>query len=340
MFSIIAVVAVAAFFVPATTAQTNPWTVSGSDIYNANTGNVGIGTTTPATRLHVNGGLTFCETAHSDVMAGVGTLSLIDTSTVSTGIGSSIAFRSRVRTTHNPPSAPGFALIAGIKASKANGTEGNYGGDLLFFSRSEQDNVIRERLRIDSEGYVGIGTDAPLEPLDVNGTGRVRGNFTVGQIGGTAANATITGNLTVNGTFQAKYQDLAEWVPATDFLAAGSVVALDSTRTNTVVKSTRAYDSTVAGVISPKPGIALGESGPSKALVATTGRVLVKANTTAGPIVIGDLLVTSSASGEAMRSVPIRVGDADFHRPGTILGKALEPLPDGSGEILVLLSLQ
>jgi hypothetical protein len=29
-----------------------------------------------------------------------------------------------------------------------------------------------------------------------------------------------------------------------------------------------------------------------------------------------------------------------FHRPGTILGKALESLASGTGEILVLLTLQ
>jgi hypothetical protein len=29
-----------------------------------------------------------------------------------------------------------------------------------------------------------------------------------------------------------------------------------------------------------------------------------------------------------------------MHRPGTLIGKALEPLSEGEGEILVLLSLQ
>jgi hypothetical protein len=29
-----------------------------------------------------------------------------------------------------------------------------------------------------------------------------------------------------------------------------------------------------------------------------------------------------------------------FHSPGTLIGKALEPLEKGTGEILVLLSLQ
>jgi hypothetical protein len=41
-----------------------------------------------------------------------------------------------------------------------------------------------------------------------------------------------------------------------------------------------------------------------------------------------------------MKSQPIDVGGIKIHRPGTLIGKALEPLPSGHGEILVLLSLQ
>jgi hypothetical protein len=41
-----------------------------------------------------------------------------------------------------------------------------------------------------------------------------------------------------------------------------------------------------------------------------------------------------------MRSRPIRVGGKLIHRPGTIIGKALEALPAGQGKILVLVSLQ
>ena len=41
-----------------------------------------------------------------------------------------------------------------------------------------------------------------------------------------------------------------------------------------------------------------------------------------------------------MRSRPMRIGARSMHRPGTLLGKALEALSDGKGEILVLLTLQ
>jgi hypothetical protein len=84
----------------------------------------------------------------------------------------------------------------------------------------------------------------------------------------------------------------------------------------------------------------LGEKSDSKAMVAQSGRVKVKADARYGAIKIGDLLVTSPTPGHAMRSRPVRVGTQLMHRPGTLLGKALEPLPSGKGEILVLLTLQ
>ncbi len=96
----------------------------------------------------------------------------------------------------------------------------------------------------------------------------------------------------------------------------------------------------VAGVVSEKPGIALGESGANKVLVATTGRVLVNVDASNGPIHIGDLLVTSDVPGLAMKSEPITIGNRKMHMPGTLIGKALEPLEKSSGRILVLLSLQ
>jgi cell shape-determining protein MreC len=144
----------------------------------------------------------------------------------------------------------------------------------------------------------------------------------------------------VDGNINAKYQDVAEWVPTTQKLAAGTVVILDPERRNHVLASTTSYDTAVAGVISEKPGLTLGEEGEDKALVATTGRVKVKVDATRGAIKIGDLLVTSDLEGVAMKSAPLDVGGVSLHRPGTIIGKALEPLAKGTGEILVLLSLQ
>jgi len=185
-----------------------------------------------------------------------------------------------------------------------------------------------ERVRITPEGNVGIGTSSPQARLDVSGSANVSGNLTV------------TGDITGLHVFHAVFQDVAEWVPASSALEAGTVVVLDRAASNRVTPSQAAYDTSVAGVVSASPGIVLGQAGPDKEQVATMGRVLVKVDASRSPVDIGDLLVTSGVPGVAMKSIPIDVGGTKIHRPGTIIGKALQPLSAGTGQILVLLSLQ
>jgi hypothetical protein len=181
---------------------------------------------------------------------------------------------------------------------------------------------VRHNGLVVASGDVGIGTSSPIARFHVVGDGK------------------FTGNLTVDGNIAAKYQDVAEWVQSSQELAAGTVVVLDQTKSNQVIASSVSYDTRVAGVISLQPGIALGENGAGKVLVATTGRVRIQVDASRGSIQVGDLLVTSDVPGLAMKSQPINVGGVQIHRPGTLIGKALEPLAQGLGEILVLLSLQ
>lgn len=179
-----------------------------------------------------------------------------------------------------------------------------------------------QRMIITNTGNVGIGTLAPTFTLDVAGTGH------------------FTGALTVDGNIAAKYQDVAEWVESDDVLSPGTVVVISAGQVNEVAKSKQAYDTRIAGVVSEQPGLALGTRGEGKFQIATLGRVRVKVDATKAPIAAGDLLVTSDVPGTAMKSMPIKFGGAELHKPGTLLGKALEPLASGTGEILVLLSLQ
>src|SRR5260370_20505026 len=159
-------------------------------------------------------------------------------------------------------------------------------------------------MRIPSNGNVGIGTATPGSMYKVDVAGNIN------------SSGTITGNNIV-----AKYQDVAEWVPSTASLPAGTVVVLDSTKSNQVIASTVSYDTRVAGVISEQPGIALGESGANKVLVATTGRVRVKVDATHASIQVGDLLVASDIPGMAMKSEPVNIGGMQRHRPGPQIGK-------------------
>lgn len=292
---------------PARTAA--QWTTNGSNINNTNSGNVGVGTTSPPYRLTI--------VVDDAVNSGITQIFSVEHTTSGTpvaGMGAGLVFR--VKRSNGDMAPTGY--IAGVWEDPTNGTED---GALVFAPVLNSSGHGTERMRITSSGRLGIGTTTPTKTLDV-----------AGDIN---ASGTIEG-----GNVKARYQDLAEWVDSPQQLAAGTVVVLDSTRSNQVVAATQAYDSRVAGVISLKPGIMLGEEGEGRVLVATTGRVKIKADATNGPIQIGDLLVTSDRDGYAMKSVPVDIGGVRIHRPGTLIGKALEPLAQGSGEILVLLSLQ
>ncbi|HEV7921301.1 MAG TPA: hypothetical protein VGR02_10990 [Thermoanaerobaculia bacterium] len=204
-------------------------------------------------------------------------------------------------------------------------------------------NTETQKMYMDKNGMLAIGFNAmtgdTTNRLQVNGHGSFAGNITAGGTITAAGNITAVGTIS-GGNVIAKYQDVAEWVPAEEDIAAATVVVLDPERSNHVIASSTAYDETVAGVVSARPGIILGEGGDGSVKVATTGRVKVKADATKAAIRIGDLLVTSGKPGMAMKSERIEVGGMRIHRPGTVVGKALEPLAQGEGEILVLLSLQ
>jgi hypothetical protein len=313
---------------------------SGNTLFN-NGGSVGIGTTGPGFKLDVQGGQVnasgglciagTCKTSWSQVggsqwadgtnsisysagNVGIGTSNATDRLTVYRGDNNAYL---RVSAPLTYQSAIGFSDDTNGQDSviyRPGSTR-----DLAFYT-----TTAGNAMYLTQGGTLGIATSSPGSQykLDVNGS------------------TNVTGNINVTGTINAKYQDVAEWVPSSERLAAGTVVVLDSTKSNQVTSSTTAYDTRVAGVISAQPGITLGEKSDNKVLVATTGRVRVMVDATKAPISIGDLLVTSDVPGVAMKSEAVNLGGVSIHRPGTIIGKALEPLAKGKGEILVLLSLQ
>lgn len=341
------------------------WT-NATNINNTNSGNVGIGTTAPGAKLEVYAG----ASSSTDLLAAIlsqagengtilnlnnafGPLASIGATkkgggswadeghlVFSTATNSSLSEKMRITETGNVgigtasplvklhTKGPGFwesASLNGVSITpgatlQTIASDWNSGGsDTPLLIKTQGGG---NQLYLATSGNVGIGTITPGYKLDVNG------------------NTNVTGNVTVSGNISAKYQDVAEWVESSEQLSAGIVVVLDSTKSNQVISSSQPYDTRVAGVISAQPGIVLGEKGDRKVLVATTGRVKVRVDATKSPIQIGDLLVTSDTSGVAMKSEAVNLGGVQLHRPGTLIGKALEPLAKGKGEILVLLSLQ
>jgi len=124
--------------------------------------------------------------------------------------------------------------------------------------------------------------------------------------------------------------DVAESMNA---LGAGpaDVVIISPQQDVTVEPSTKPYDTRVAGVISTEPKLYLGPD-KTKQPLALAGVVLCKASGENGPIKPGDLLVTSSQPGHAMRADPKSV------KTGMLVGRALEPLAQGTGSINILIN--
>ena len=322
------------------------WATSGSNINNTNSGNVGIGTSSPGSKLTVN----------TNSAATNATVSITPDATnqyYASNNHDALFVDGSLLAPHGTYTSAQVRLLR-LRAQTGLDifTVGRH-GDMLASPRSDWTSYTL-RLAPDAGNAYYAGSDYDI--LLINGTSlNAHGVYTgktvrplrvTNQSGGDAfvitreGDASFGGNVTVAGNIGAKYQDVAEWVPARHNLAPGIVVALDTENSNQVIASNQAYDTRVAGVISAQPGITLGEAGKGKVLVATTGRVKVRVDATRNPIRIGDLLVTSDKEGMAMRSVPVPVGGRKMHAPGTLIGKALEPLPRGTGEILVLLSLQ
>ena len=161
---------------------------------------------------------------------------------------------------------------------------------------------------------------------------------------------TYDGNLYIDKSYHCNGADVAEITPASYSyeLEPGDVVCLDENNEGKLRKCLSAYEKTIAGVYSSDPGLVLnsGEAANTEEEqeqiqidgipLALAGRVKTKATTENGPINVGDLLVSSSKPGYAMRANEDIIKD----KPGVVLGKAMESLEQGEGKIMVLISLR
>ncbi len=134
--------------------------------------------------------------------------------------------------------------------------------------------------------------------------------------------------------------DFAEQIEVTGDEAdyePGDVMVISTQADRVVELSTSAYSTAVLGVYSTDPAAVAGAPDTDDLLggvpVAIVGIVPCKVSAENGPIQRGDLLVTSSRPGYAMRAGP--------NPPqGTVLGKAMQPLESGTGVITILVTLQ
>jgi hypothetical protein len=180
-------------------------------------------------------------------------------------------------------------------------------------------------------GGDGIGNEVQIGSLSDSVTQVAFYNATTGEY----MHAQVK-TLTIRGG-----SDLAEPFPIKEeAIEKGSVVVIDEEHPGRLKRSTRAYDQRVAGIVTGangvNPGISLKQDGllAQGENVALSGRVYVRADATYGSIAPGDLLTTSDTPGHAMKVTE------HSRAHGAILGKAMGALTQGTGMVLVLVTLQ
>lgn len=337
-------------------------------------GNAGIGTLTPAGKLHIE-----------------------DTNWPSAallvkGLSGAVVGPAITMDATNGTSGRSYSIISTNSGAAAGGSK------LAIF-----DNTLLTggyRFVLDAAGNIGMGTTAPTTKLHVNGriaagvsgstagamtffpsdgfawfhidngptggrpTGRLRistggnpgdvemmsilqnGNVGIGTsspasklhvVGRTTTQVLeITGGSDLSEQFEVNHAETA-----TALLQPGMVVSIDAQNPGKLVVCSKAYDHKVAGIISGANGIATGmlmgqygSEANGSTPVALAGRVYCRVDASFGAIEPGDLLTTSDTPGHAMKV-------ADHAKSqGAIIGKAMTGLAEGKGLVLVLVTLQ
>jgi hypothetical protein len=151
-----------------------------------------------------------------------------------------------------------------------------------------------------------------------------------------------SGNVFAN-TYNTGGADFAEAVAAGPTARAyepGDLLVIDESADRKVSLSQTAYSTLVAGIYSTKPGIVAGPSLrmsddlDSQVPLAVIGIVPCKVTAANGSIKRGDLLVSSSEPGYAMK------GTDQGRLAGAVVGKAMQSLTSGKETIEVLVTLQ
>ncbi|HVW96823.1 MAG TPA: hypothetical protein VHA56_12710, partial [Mucilaginibacter sp.] len=127
------------------------WNTSGNDIYNTNTGNVGIGTSTPQALLEVSPPGDYTQVLWPAVIRN-------PINNNSTGYGVGIKLKN---SSYNSGEVNKWAGVAAVGAGSgySNWT------DLAFYTNNSSSAIPSEKFRITGAGNVGIGTGSPTHSL-------------------------------------------------------------------------------------------------------------------------------------------------------------------------------
>lgn len=318
---------------------TAPSGLTNSNIYQLN-GNVGIGTANPAESLRIQ---TPAGTTTSTFgMSANGALPWADFTITRTDYQTGLGQVAFMEGYGGANFSWGHGAMSGgtVTAMQLGEIGVNGGHDLIINDESgtAQVTLVSNGNSFLNGGNVGIGTTNPGAALEVNGTG-----------------IKLTGGAGGVITFQDGTQQSTAFIPANcgaDYAESvgvtgdrtkyepGDLLVIDPDNPGRFLKSDQAYSTMVAGIYSTKPGF-VGRKQPASDPVsanevpmAMVGRVPAKVSAENGPVRVGDLLVTSSTMGYAMK------GTDRSQMLGAVIGKALGSLDSGTGVIEVLVTLQ
>lgn len=175
-------------------------------------------------------------------------------------------------------------------------------------------------------GYIGLLNSAGAQTITLDADSAGDGKITTQVL-------QITGGSDLSENFDIKSIQ-AE-------LRAGQIVCIDPERPGQLITSSKAYDKSVAGIVSGaggvKTGMLMGQQGTAangRHPVALSGRVYCWLDADHGAVKPGDLITTSDTPGHGMKVRNHRKAQ------GAIIGKAMSSLEHGRGLVLVLVSLQ
>ncbi|GAB3524620.1 beta strand repeat-containing protein [Emticicia fontis] len=256
-------------------------------------------------------------------------------------------------------SGNGPALIA-LTEGNGNGITANAGGsgDGVEATADGNGNAIYGWIPNFGTGKAGrfdnfnSSNGNPVVQMSTNGTGSTLLVNHTGASGNLATFQSSSSNVArinkagkgfFNGGTQTSGADLAEAFDVngnTSDFEPGDVLVISIEKDRTVEKSAEPYSTLVAGVYATKPGVLLTEENidselTGKVPMGVVGVIPTKVCLEGGSIKRGDLLVTSSIPGVAMKADRAKV------ELGQVLGKALQAFDsENVGKINVLVNVK
>jgi hypothetical protein len=256
-------------------------------------------------------------------------------------------------------------------------------GDPLFVVGNGESGATHDALRLNKNGGLYLYPENAYAGLTINNYNTSTSPNTyhygiINYIQRNKASAYYYSSYSYSGGSQGNYYgefadlragasiDVAEYInDSYGDTEPADVVVADSYAKESVMKSSKPYQTEVLGVISTRPHLTMGtelgfdektgapKKGVSITKLALTGRVPVNVTGENGAIEPGDYLTSSSTPGFAMKWTLLDVNSAvDFadlkrilaeneRRRGAIFGKAVESFSgSGTAKIMVLISLQ